>query len=387
MTYFRLAGTDGAARLGELSTNHAVLPTPAFMPVGSQAGVKTLTPAEVSASGYNIMLANAYHLYLRPGAAVIRAQGGLHNFMNWGGALLTDSGGFQVFSLATLRQVTDDGVSFRSHLDGSRHQITPESITTFQELLGSDILMALDECPPLDAGWELVAAAVRRTGAWAARCREAHGDNTGELYAIVQGAAFGDLRQESAAQLVALDFPGYAIGGLSLGEPKEVTWRVVAETTPLLPAAKPRYLMGVGAPEDIVNAVALGCDLFDSVLPTRVARHGAFYTRAGRHNVRGTVYRQQDGPLDAACDCETCHSFSAAYVHHLFHAGELLGMRLLGLHNLSFYARLTGDLRQAIGAGKFTAFKQEFLAGYRPTDEAVRLSQKEKWTHARGAGS
>jgi queuine tRNA-ribosyltransferase len=381
--HFSLRQTDGGARRGTLTTAHGVIETPAFMPVGSQAGVKTLTPAEVGELGFGIMLANAYHLYLRPGAEVIQAQNGLHNFMNWDGALLTDSGGFQIFSLPTLRKVTDAGVTFRSHLDGSEQRITPESIVDFQNLLGSDILMALDECPPIGDKRETVAAAVRRTTEWAARCRHQHRSEERFLYAIVQGGIFPDLRERSAAELIDLDFPGYAIGGLSLGEPKAQTFETAALTAACLPTDKPRYLMGVGAPEDLVNGVALGCDIFDSVLPTRVARHGAFYTRHGRRNLRAAQFRLLDGPLEDGCDCPACRNFSAAYLHHLFRAGELLSLRLMTQHNLRFLARLMADVRQSIENGNFSQFKDAFLADYRPTDEAVRLSQKEKWERSR----
>ena len=383
MKHFSLNQTDGGARRGTLTTAHGVIETPAFMPVGSQAGVKTLTPSEVGELDYGIMLANAYHLYLRPGAAVIQAQRGLHNFMNWDGALLTDSGGFQIFSLPTLRKVTDNGVIFRSHLDGSEQRITPESITDFQNLLGSDILMALDECPPIGDRRETVDAAVRRTTAWAARCRQQHQSAERFLYAIVQGGIFADLRQRSAAELVNLDFPGYAIGGLSLGEPKAQTFEMAALTTALLPPDKTRYLMGVGAPEDIVRGVDLGCDIFDSVLPTRVARHGAFYTRRGRRNLRAAEFKLLDAPLEAGCDCPACRNFSVAYLHHLYRAGELLSLRLLTQHNLRFLARLMADVRQSIENGKFNEFRDSFLADYRATDETVRLSQKKKWEESR----
>ena len=383
MKHFSLRRTDGGARRGTLNTAHGAIETPAFMPVGSQAGVKTLTPAEVGELGYGVMLANAYHLYLRPGAEVIQAQRGLHNFMNWDGALLTDSGGFQVFSLPTLRKVTDDGVTFRSHIDGSARHITPESITDFQNLLGSDILMALDECPPVVDRRDAVASAVRRTTTWAARCRQRHQDTEHFLYAIIQGGVFADLRERSAAELIDIDFPGYAIGGLSLGEPKAQTFDTVALTAALLPTDKTRYLMGVGAPEDIVTGVGLGCDIFDSVLPTRVARHGAFYTRVGRRNLRAAEFKLMDAPLEADCDCPACRNFSAAYLHHLYRAGELLSLRLLTQHNLRFLARLMADVRQAIEEARYAAFRDSFLAGYRPTDEAVRLDQKKKWQDSR----
>jgi queuine tRNA-ribosyltransferase len=383
--HFNLMSTDGPARRGEIITSHGKIATPAFMPVGSQASVKTLTPEEVRDAGADVLLANAYHLYLRPGADIIRQAGGLHQFMGWDGPILTDSGGFQVFSLATLRRIRDDGVVFRSHIDGSEHRITPESITGFQELLGSDIMMALDECPAHDAPLKKVAEAVRRTTAWAERCLAARQRNDTFLYGIVQGGLHRELRQESVAGLTALDFPGYGIGGLSLGETKEQTFDMVAVTTGLLPPDRTRYLMGVGAPDDIIEAINLGCDIFDSVLPTRVARHGAFYTRQGRRNIGNARYKDTQTPLEPECDCYACRHFSAAYLHHLFRAKELLSLRLLTIHNLKFLSRLTADCRHAIETGSFQAFRVEFLNGYAATNEGVRLAQKAKWLKRQGS--
>ncbi|MCK5576753.1 MAG: tRNA guanosine(34) transglycosylase Tgt, partial [Dehalococcoidales bacterium] len=354
-------------------------PTPVFLPVGSQATVRTLTPQDLRDIGIAMLLANSYHLYLRPGISVVEKMGGLHRFMAWDGAILTDSGGYQIFSLSPLTRVTDEGVTFRSHIDGSRHFITPEKAIQFQESLGADIIMVLDECPPSDASFDKVRRAMKRTHLWAARCRQAQQRTDQALYAIVQGGTSLELRRRSAGHLKSLGFAGYAIGGLSLGEPKEVTWGIVEETVPLLPGDKPRYLMGVGSPEDIMEAVARGVDIFDSALPTRVARNGALFTRRGRVNIKNSRYRRVEGPVDSACGCYTCRNFSAAYLNHLFNSGELLALRLATIHNLTFMADLMRDIRVAILDGTFDSFKNDFLKTYQPTDEKVRLEQKQKW--------
>jgi len=386
---FNLIKTCSATgdRAGELATAHGIIPTPVFLPVGSQATVKTLTPQEIKEIGFGMLLANAYHLYLRPGTSVIEKMGGLHNFMGWEGAILTDSGGYQIFSLAGLRQVNDEGVSFRSHIDGSRHFITPELAIEIQQSLGADIIMVLDECPPSDADFNRVRRAMNRTHLWAARGRQAHQRSDQALFAIVQGGVSPELRRKSAEYLTSLDFPGYAIGGLSLGEPKEVTWNITAETAALLPKDKPRYLMGVGSPEDIIEAVARGIDIFDSVLPTRVARNGALYTRRGRININNAKYKNMEEPPDATCNCYTCKNFSAAYLHHLFRCGELLALRLATLHNLTFMHSLMQDIRTAILNDTFSSFKDDFLKNYRPTDEKVRIEQKKKWLKAHNSSS
>jgi queuine tRNA-ribosyltransferase len=371
------------ARAGELLTPHATVPTPVFMPVGSQGAVKTLTPQEVNSLGINMVLANTYHLYLRPGIGVIEKLGGLHNFMGWDGAILTDSGGYQVFSLAPLRKVNDEGVTFRSHIDGSQHNFTPELAIRYQESLGADIIMALDECPAHDDSPDRVKKAMERTHRWAERCLKAQKRPGQALYAIVQGGVFPELRRQSAEYLTSLDFPGYAIGGLSIGEPKKITLAIIDETVAFLPEAKPRYLMGVGSPEDIVEAVARGCDIFDSALPTRVARNGALFTWQGRKNITNAAYTDMEQPIVAGCSCYTCRNFSAAYLHHLFNAGELLAYRLATIHNLSFITELMAKIRSAISDGAFPAFKKDFLAGYKPTDEPTRLSQKRKWLEKR----
>ena len=372
------------ARAAMLTTPHGAVPTPAFIPVGTQATVKSLTPDELSALGAKIVLGNTYHLYLRPGIPLIERLGGLHRFMGWHGPLITDSGGYQVFSLARLRQVSDDGVLFRSHIDGSEHFLTPELAIQFQEALGADIIMALDECPPYSDDFDAVRQSMERTHHWAQRCQESQRRDQA-LYGIVQGGMFDELRRQSANFLTCLDFDGYAIGGLSLGEPKKVTNEIVEETVPLLPKDKPRYLMGVGAPEDLFEGVSRGIDLFDSALPTRIARNGGLFTGHGRCIIRNARFRDQDGPLDEGCDCYTCRAFSAAYLHHLFKCEELLAYRLATIHNLRFVLRLMEEMRQQILDGTFSAFKDAFLASYQPCDEEIRQAQRQKWMESRNA--
>lgn len=372
-----------SARAGGLKTQHGVVPTPVFCPVGSQATVKTLTSEEVNNLGFKMILCNNYHLYLRPGIETVEELGGLHRFMNWDGAILTDSGGYQIFSLAPLIELSDEGVVFRSHLDGSRRFITPESATLYQEKLGADIIMVLDECAHIDADYGKVEKAMQRTHLWAKRCLDAHKLADQSLFAIVQGGVFPDLRRQSAEYLASLDFPGYAIGGLSLGEAKEVTYNIIEETVSLLPQDKPRYLMGVGAPEDIIEGVARGIDIFDCVLPTRIARNGALFTRSGRINIGNSGYKKKDEPIDPSCDCYTCRNHSAAYVHHLFDAKELLAYRLATIHNLRFMNNLMSDIRQSILNGTFASFKSAFLNNYKPTNEEVRIEQKKKWIEVR----
>lgn len=377
--------TSTGARAGRLFLPHGEVPTPVFMPVGTQATVKSLAPPDLKSLGARIILANTYHLHLRPGGKVVASLGGLHRFMGWPHNILTDSGGFQVFSLGHLRQVDEDGVSFRSHIDGSEQRLTPESAIRIQEQLGADIIMAFDECAPSDADATYHREAMRRTHRWAQRCQQAQTRPDQSLFGIVQGGLFPELRRESAETLAEMDFPGYAVGGLSLGEPKTVTWSVLAQTTPYLPVDKPRYLMGVGSPEDLFEAVSWGIDMMDAVLPTRVARNGAFFTRYGRRNIRNAAFRTQEAPVDPDCDCYTCTHFSAAYVHHLFRAEELLSYRLASIHNLRFIVRTMEQIRQAILDGTFDTLKADFLATYQPTDERVRLEQKRRWeaSHAR----
>ncbi len=353
------------------------------MPVGSQATVKTLTPEEVRQLGFGMVLANTYHLYLRPGIETVKKLGGLHAFMAWDGAILTDSGGYQVFSLAPLRRIDDEGVTFRSPIDGSENFLTPELAVSYQEALGADIIMVLDECPAHDDSRAKIRASLTRTHRWAQRCQQAHQREDQVLYAIVQGGMYPELRHESVDYLTALDFPGYGIGGLSIGEPKEVTLSMVEETTSRLPQDKPRYLMGVGSPEDIVAGVARGVDIFDSALPTRVARNGALFTWQGRHNIRNASYRQMDTPLDPDCDCYTCRNFSAAYLSHLFRSNEILGLRMATLHNLRFISNLMQKIRSSIMDDTFDVFQKEFLTNYRTTDEQTRFEQKQKWLKGR----
>ncbi len=367
------------ARLGRLSTAHGVVPTPAFLPVGSRGTVKALTPDELRDVGVSMVLANVYHLYLRPGVDIIERAGGLHKFMKWGGPILTDSGGYQVFSLARLCRVDDEGVVFRSHIDGSEHRFTPEAIIELQERMGADIIMPLDHCPPSSASVEGVVEAVKRTYRWAVASRRSHKKPGQMLFGIVQGGLFPELRQQAAREIVSLGFDGYAIGGLSLGESKSVMWSVVAETVTCLPEEKPRYLMGVGSPEDIVEGVSHGIDLFDSALPTRVARNGALFTVRGRQNITKANFRYHDSPVDPECDCYTCRTFPAAYLHHLFRCDELLVYRLATIHNVRFMMRLMERIRETIKDNTFADFKKDFLSSYQVTNEEMRVAQKQKW--------
>ena len=344
---FEVGARDGAARRGRMTTAHGVVDTPAFMPVGTQGAVKAVTSAELLACGTQIVLANTYHLHLRPGHELIRELGGLHRFMNWSGPILTGSGGFQVFSMEGLRKVDEDGVTFRSHLDGSVQRLTPESSMEIQSALGSDVAMVLDECPPLPAAAGDVQAAVERTTRWARRSRDAY-RGPGVPFGIVQGGTDASLRARSAEEISALDFPGYAIGGVSVGEPPEKIAEVARITAQLLPDARPRYLMGVGRPEDLVEAVAAGVDLFDCVMPTRNARNGTLFTSEGRINIKREEYRRDPRPLDPACACETCTQYARAYLRHLYVSNEILASRLNTIHNLTFYARLMAGLRAAI---------------------------------------
>ncbi|MBE0416058.1 MAG: tRNA guanosine(34) transglycosylase Tgt [Dehalococcoidia bacterium] len=372
------------ARSGVLTTPHGVVPTPVFVPVGTQATVKSLTPQELVSLGATIILGNTYHLYLRPGIEVIEKLGGLHRFMGWHGPLITDSGGYQVFSLAHLSRVSDAGVLFRSHIDGSEHFLTPELCVQFQQILGADIIMAFDECPPYTDDLNAVKEAMERTNRWAQRCQSSKQRSDQALYGIVQGGVFMELRRQSANSLTSLGFEGYALGGLSLGEPKEVTNAVVEETVGFLPEDKPRYLMGVGSPEDLFEGVSRGIDIFDSVLPTRIARNGGLFTHCGRKIIRNTRFRDWDGPIDEGCDCYTCRNFSAAYLHHLFKCEELLSYRLATIHNLRFVMRLMEEMRRHILDGSFPSFKDSFLEGYEPTDEETRFAQRQEWRKWRG---
>ena len=359
---FRKLATSGRARRGRMTTVHGDVDTPAFMPVGTQGAVKAVTTDELRRCGTSIVLSNTYHLYLRPGHEVIRDLGGLHRFMTWDGPILTDSGGYQVFSLAGMRRIDDEGARFQSHIDGSTHLLTPEKSMEVQSALGSDVAMVLDECPPGEATREEVAAAVERTTNWAARSREAYA-GPGVAFGIVQGGTFPELRERSARQLLELDFPGYAIGGVSVGESAESVVETVRFTAGLLPADRPRYLMGVGMPRDLVEAVAAGVDLFDCVLPTRNARNGSLFTSRGRVNIKRSELRRDERPLDGSCPCETCADYSRAYLRHLFVSGELLAARLHTIHNLTYYLGLMQRIRAAIDESRYAEFRAEFLAG------------------------
>jgi queuine tRNA-ribosyltransferase len=365
MFQFQLEATDGRARAGRFSTPHGELLTPVFAPVGTAATVKALTPTQLHEVGASLVLSNTYHLYLRPGDDVVRALGGLHRFMQWDGPMLTDSGGFQVFSLADTRKIDDDGVTFKSHLDGSSHRFTPERAIAIQENLGADILMAFDECPP-PTDRPVVERAVARTQAWAERCLRAKTRADQALFGIVQGGIFPDLRATSAAHLVALDLPGYAIGGLAVGETKSEMHATLDVTEPLLPAHKPRYLMGVGSPEDLVNGVRRGVDIFDCVLPTRLARTGAALTRDGRINLTKAEHARDPRPVEADCGCYTCRHFSRAYLRHLHNTGEILGAVLLTIHNVHLLLTMMREMRAAILTNAFHAYADAFLARYVP---------------------
>ena len=366
---FQVLGTDGLARNGVVTTAHGQVHTPAFMPVGTAATVKGMTPESVAATGAEILLGNTYHLMLRPGAERIAALGGLHKFMNWPHPILTDSGGFQVMSLSQLRKINDDGVTFRSHIDGSEHRLTPERAIAIQDLLGSDIAMVFDECVAYPATAEQSAASMRLSLRWAERCRAAWPGRPGHgLFGIVQGSTFEDQRAESAAGLHAMNFDGYAIGGLAVGEPPEELLRVAASTAALLPSGRPRYLMGVGKPDQIVGAILRGVDMFDCVLPTRSGRNGQAFTWDGPVNIRNARHADDPAPLDAACRCPACRNYSRAYLHHLTKTGEMLGAMLMTAHNLTFYQDITAGLRIAIAAGKAEEWGRNFLSRYRIAD-------------------
>jgi len=366
-----LKDSQSRARRGRLHTPHGTVETPVFMPVGTQATVKTLSPEEVRDLGAQIILSNTYHLYLRPGHDLVAEAGGLHKFMNWQGAVLTDSGGFQVFSLSDLRKITEEGVKFRSHIDGSEHFLSPEKAIQVENALGADIIMAFDECTPWPCEWEYAKKSMERTTRWARRCQEAHArPHDQALFGIVQGSTFGDLRQEHARQIVALDFPGYAIGGLSVGEPKDLMAEMLDVTVPLLPEDKPRYLMGVGSPEDLVEGVWRGVDMFDCVLPTRIARHGTVFVPDGKLTVRNAEFARDFRPLQEGCDCYACRHYSRAYIRHLLKAEEMLGLRLCSIHNLRFLVRLMEEIRASLEAGTFAAYRRDFLARWHEGERA-----------------
>ncbi len=359
---YELQATDGRARAGVIDTPHGQVNTPVFMPVGTKATVKAMSPEELEEVGSEIILGNTYHLYLRPGHDVIEEAGGLHKFMAWPRPILTDSGGFQVFSLSSLRELSDEGVVFRSHIDGSRHEFTPERSIEIQHSLGADIIMAFDDCAPYPCSEERAAEAVERTTRWAQRCWEKHLNagraNRQALFGIVQGSVYPALRKKSTRDLLEIPFPGYAIGGLSVGEPKEDMLNILATVTPLLPQEKPRYLMGVGTPQDLIEGVARGIDMFDCVLPTRIARHGTVFTRDGQLVVRNATYARDWRPLDPECDCYVCRKYTRGYIRHLIKTNEILGMRLTTWHNLHHILDLAQQVREAILKGSFEELRQ-----------------------------
>jgi queuine tRNA-ribosyltransferase len=366
--HFQLWQTDGAARHGHLQTPHGSFDTPIFMPVGTQATVKGLTPEQLRSVGAQIILGNTYHLTLRPGDELIAELGGLHRFMGWDGPILTDSGGFQVFSLADVRKVTDDGAIFRSHIDGALLELTPEKAVRIQENLGSDIAMVLDECPPSDTTPEIMRSAVARTIRWAERCKSAHSRQDQALFAIVQGGTDIGLRDECARRLVALDFPGYALGGFSVGEGPAAMMAALEPCAAFLPERKPRYLMGVGRPEDLLAGIAAGIDLFDCVMPTRNGRNALAFTDDGPIRLRNACHRRDSAPVESGCPCYACRNFSRAYLHHLFGADEMLGPILLSLHNVAYYLRLMAEARRAIAANGFAGFREGRLARWGRSD-------------------
>ena len=351
---------ETGARAGRLHTPHGSFDTPMFMPVGTQGTVKTLSPEELHTMGAGVILGNTYHLFLRPGHEIVKKAGGLHRFMNWDGAILTDSGGFQVFSLGALRKISEEGVAFRSHHDGSKQFLSPEKSMEIQMALGSDIAMAFDECTPYPADYEYACRSMRLTTRWAKRCQAVHNREDQALFGIVQGGMYADLRQESAEQLVAMDFPGYAIGGLSVGEPKPLMYEVLEQTVPFLPQNKARYLMGVGTPDCLVEGVARGIDMFDCVFPTRVARNGTAITSQGRVVIRNAAYIEDFTPLDPECDCYTCRNYSRAYLRHLIRCDEIFGLRLMSLHNLHYLIKLMHQIRTAIIDGNYPEFRKLF---------------------------
>ncbi len=356
-----------AARAGTLRLPHGDVETPVFMPVGTQASVKALSQEDLRTIGAQIILSNAYHLFLRPGVDILERAGGLHKFMNWDRPILTDSGGFQIFSLSGLTKVTEEGATFQSHLDGSRHFMSPERAIDVQLSIGADIMMCLDECTTYPVTRENAEASMRMTTTWARRCRghwRAKDRDGHALFGIVQGSIFRDLRETCAEALVEMDFPGYAIGGVSVGETKEEMYAAVDWTAPLLPHDKPRYLMGVGAPEDLLEAIERGVDMFDCVMPTRNARNGSLFTSQGRVNIKNRQYADDFGPLDPACQCPVCMTYTRAYLSHLYRSGEILALRLNTLHNLSFMLTLAADCRLAISTGQFLDFKRAFLKHY-----------------------
>lgn len=368
--FYQLLKTDdkSKARLGIVNTAHGKIEAPFFMPVGTNAVVKCLQREDLTAMDAQLMLSNTYHLYLRPGLETIEKFGGLHGFMGWKLPILTDSGGYQVFSLAKLRKITDEGVTFQSHLDGSRHLFTPEKVMDIEKILGSDMIMPLDECAPYPCDREQAEESVARTTLWARRTKEYYADNLDPqkqtLFGIIQGATFEDLRKRSAEEILKIGFEGYAIGGVSVGEPVKEMFEAVEWVTPLLPENAPRYLMGIGLPDQIVKAVGEGIDMFDTCVPSRYGRHGTFFTHTGRYNIRNAEFEHDDRPLDEECDCYVSRNYSRSYLRHLVRSGEITGLRLLTYHNMNFYVQLMKKIRMAIKEGKYAQFRDEFLQKY-----------------------
>lgn len=356
---------QSGARLGLVHTPHGTFETPAFMPVGTQATVKTMTPDELKDLDAQIILSNTYHLYLRPGHDLVKEAGGLHKFMNWDRPILTDSGGFQVFSLSKLRDITEEGVTFRSHLDGSKHFLSPEKVMEIENALGSDIMMAFDECTPYPASYEYAKNSLERTIRWAKRCKEAHKNPDKQaLFGIIQGGMYKDLREHSVEEMIKLDLPGYSVGGLSVGEPAELMYEMLEHTVPLMPKDKPRYLMGVGTPDYLIESAIRGIDMCDCVLPTRIGRNGTVMTSHGKLTVRNAAYARDFRPLDEECDCYVCKNYTRAYIRHLIKAGEVLGARLTSYHNVHFLLNLMRNVRQAIRDDRLLDFRDEFAAKY-----------------------
>jgi queuine tRNA-ribosyltransferase len=371
---FDLENISGKARKGMIETDHGQIPTPIFMPVGTQGTVKAMTPQDLTDVGARIILGNAYHLYLRPGQEMVKKAGGLHRFINWERPILTDSGGFQVFSLAELRKIKEEGVSFRSHIDGSHHVFTPENVMELQVDLGADIIMNFDECIPYPSSYEYSTDSTARTSRWAKRCRQRflelkNGDDESQaLFGIVQGGTHPELRKRSAEEMVDIGFEGYAIGGLAIGEPKEATWEAIKSANAVLPANKPRYMMGVGFPEDIITGVSMGVDMFDCVMPTRNARNGTLFTSTGKLVMKNAKHSEELGPVDAECDCYLCRNFSRAYLRHLFMSGEILAAHLATVHNLRFYLSMMEKIRDAIAENNFESWEKSFLARYQSNE-------------------
>jgi len=365
--YLKCEDSSSKARSGVIFTSRGSFKTPVFMPVGTQGTVKAMSPEELQQIGIKIILCNAYHLYLRPGWRIIRELGGLHRFMNWSDSLLTDSGGYQIFSISSLQKTTDEGVKFKSHIDGSEHFLTPEQVIDIQVALDSDIMMVLDECLPYPVSFEVAKKSLDRTLRWAKRCRN-HYEGEKGIFGIVQGGTFKDLRRKSVQELVNMDFDGYALGGLSVGEPYDLRFEVVSFTTELLPREKPRYLMGVGTPQEILEGIAQGVDMFDCAMPTRIARTGTIFTWEGKLNIRNAKYKEDSLPLDPLCDCYTCRNYTRAYIRHLIWAKEILGMRLTTYHNLYFLSKLLERATQAIEKNNFKYFKKDILSNFKKTE-------------------